>query len=67
MVGPSVFPGSQVFGMVAFSVFPDSQVLKMLGSSVFPDSQVENPVVRFQKIHVLELETVLKDEFGPQI
>ena len=40
MVGPSVFPDSQVTKMVGPSVFPDSQVTKMLGPSVFPDSQV---------------------------
>ena len=27
--------------MLGPSVFPDSQVLKMLGPSVFPDSQIE--------------------------
>ena len=29
--------------MLGPSVFPDSQVLKMLGPSVFPDSRVEKP------------------------
>ena len=40
MVGPSVFPDSQVLRMSGPSVFPDSQVLRMAGPSVFPDSQV---------------------------
>ena len=42
MVGPSVFPDSQVLKMLGPSVFPDSQVLRMVGPSVFPDSRVEN-------------------------
>ena len=41
MVGPSVFPDTQVLRMLGPSVFPDSQVLKLLGPSVFPDSQGE--------------------------
>ena len=41
MLGPSVFPDSQVLRMAGPSVFPDSEVLKMLGPSVFPDSRIE--------------------------
>ena len=40
MVGPSVFPNSQVLRMVGPTVFPDSQALTAVGPSVFPDSQV---------------------------
>ena len=46
--------------MLGPSVFPDSQVLRRLGPSVFPDSQVENPVLRFQNIHFLK--SVAKSE-----
>ena len=35
--------------MLGPSVFPDSQVLKMLGPSVFPDPQVEKSSFETQK------------------
>ena len=59
MLGPSVFPDSQVLKMLGPSVFPDSQVLRMAGPSVFPDSQVEKSSFEIQN---LVFRTDLKSE-----